>query len=165
MRTKPRPNYVQGALAGLIGGLVGAFAMNRFQAAAINLKGGGQRQEERESGGRPGSTQPAVTIAETLDQELHPQQKGPAGNSIHYLVGAAAGGFYGILVEKLPAGRAGFGALFGGGLWLLSDGIAVPLFGLSTMGTHSFSRHAFSLASHLVFGGAAECVRRGMRSL
>lgn len=73
---------------------------------------------------------------------------------------------YGILAERTPAARTGFGTLFGSALWLVSDEMAVPALGLSKAPqSYGISTHVSALASHVVYGAATEFVRGGLRAL
>src|SRR5262249_17565750 len=95
---------------------------------------------------------------------LKPEQKEPAGNLVHYVFGTAVGGLYGLLAEKAPHTRAGFGTLYGTAVWLGADEVALPLLGLSKAPRHyPWSTHASALASHLVYGSTMELVRLASR--
>ena len=100
-----------------------------------------------------------------LKRELQREEKGPAGDAVHYLFGTAAGGLYGVLAGKMPAARSGLGSLFGALLWLVSDEIAVPALGLAKPANqYPPSVHAASFGAHLVYGITTEVVRRGLRA-
>ncbi len=176
---RQRPNLGKGALAGLLGGLAASFVMNRFQAAISKAKEqekaegqppesasshGAQQQKRQHTGEEPATVRVAAAIAETVDREMRPEQREPAGNLVHYLFGTISGGVYGALAEQVPTARAGLGTLFGSVLWLVSDEIAVPALGLSRGPTAYPARvHATALASHLVYGTTTELVRRAVR--
>jgi uncharacterized membrane protein YagU involved in acid resistance len=56
--------------------------------------------------------------------------------------------------------------LFGTGLFVAADEVAVPALGLSkSPREYPLSTHLYGLASHLVYGFTAEYVRRGVRRL
>ena len=74
------------------------------------------------------------------------------------------GGLYGAIAELKPATTAGAGLPFGAAVWLIADEIIVPAFGLSKPPTeYPPSTHAYSIASHLVYGLTTEIVRREAR--
>ena len=152
----------KGALAGMAGGLVASFVMNEFQVGLAKLK------PRREAPGDAPSDEPATVkaAAKVLGRPLKEEEKGLAGNLVHYLFGTAVGGIYGLLAEENPAARAGYGVAFGSALWLVSDEIAVPALGLAK-GPRSYpvSVHASALASHVVYGAATELVRAGLRAM
>ncbi|HJT86267.1 MAG TPA: DUF1440 domain-containing protein [Bryobacteraceae bacterium] len=179
MRIIRKHHPAKDALAGMAGGLAGAFLMNQFQAALAKLKskqegpqdreaearqGGGE--PEREAADEPATVKAAVAVSTAvLKRELRREEKGPAGDAVHYLFGTAIGGLYGVLAGEKPAARAGFGALFGSLLWLVSDEIAVPALGLAkSPRAYPASVHASALGAHLVYGITTEVVRRGLRA-
>jgi hypothetical protein len=81
---------------------------------------------------------------------------------------------YGLVVASLYAGVRGgrdrggagamaSGALFGAGLWLLGDELAVPLLGLSGKPTrYPVTSHLQSLAQHVGFGVATATTTRAL---
>jgi len=96
--------------------------------------------------------------------ELTESEKKPAGAVVHYAFGAASGGLYGALAEVAPQVTAGAGIPFGAAFWVIADETAVPLLGLAKGPTeYPLSTHAYSLASHLVYGLTAEMSRRAVR--
>ena len=164
MFKKRRPNYAKGALAGIAGGLVASFAMNRFQgviAKAIPQNGSQHPDQE------PATVKLANALSrQVFNHELAPKEKAPAGNAVHYAFGAAAGALYGVLAEARATSRLGFGTLFGSMLWFVADEIVVPRLGLSGAASeYSASTHASALASHLVYGVTTDLVRRGLRAI
>jgi len=141
----------RGALAGLGAGILASLAMNRFQSwvARLSPPSGG--------GGDPTTVKAAEAVAGPLD----PKTKPKAGNAVHYLFGSALGLAYGTAAEAEPWVAGGFGLPFGGAVALLADEALVPAAGLSGPPWESpLSTHAYSLASHLVFGAALEAGRR-----
>jgi len=74
------------------------------------------------------------------------------------------GGLYGMIAGRRPKARAGLGSCFGAALWLISDEIAVPAFGLSKKPTeYPLSTHKEVLAAHIVYGVATDSLGRGVR--
>ena len=170
----------KGLVAGLAGGLVASWTMNQFQAAWTRI------QEGTEDSHGAQSMQPAegssgdqaqdvnqddatvrvakVIYRQVLGHELQESEKKPAGTAVHYAFGTVSGGLYGALAEVTPQVTAGAGVPFGAAFWLLADEISVPLLGLSKGPTeYPVSTHAYSLASHIVYGATAELSRRAIR--
>lgn len=171
-----------GLLAGAIAGIAGALAMNQFQRVAA-LAGGGREAPDATIGiprtGR--GPQPAQAIgnasddatarvanavATTLGKPLSdPRAKQMAGEFVHLAFGALNGALYGAMVEMNPRLRAGAGLPFGIAVWAFADAAMVPALGLkrSPLDT-SMGLHAYSAASHVVFGATTEFVRDVLRS-
>jgi putative membrane protein len=179
MWRRKKADLAKGAAAGLVGGLAASFAMNQFQALLAKsgqrtppgggghdtARHGAQEQKRQEAAEEPATVKAAAAISNAVDYELGREKKEPAGNLVHYVFGGAAGVLYGIAAEKAPAARAGFGTVFGAGLWVAADGIAVPAFGLSKEPReYPASVHLSALASHLVYGITLEGVRRVLRA-
>jgi hypothetical protein len=58
------------------------------------------------------------------------------------------------------------GAVFGVGLWLIGDELALPLLGLSDKPTaYHPTRHVQSLAAHLGYGVATAATTRALKTL
>lgn len=182
----PEAGIWKGLAAGAAGGLVAAAVMNRFQALLSRLAG----REERSHGaqslqqGSPrqgiglelraaGKDAPDDDATERLanavsvkisGRELTASEKAAAGTAFHYAMGATSGALYGALAEFAPAATSGAGLPFGAAVWLVADEALVPAAGLSkSPEEYPLSIHAYSFASHLVFGLTAEVVRRAAR--
>ncbi len=178
MWQRKRQSVGKGIAAGLIGGLVASWVMNRFQAGLSKLKESRQEDEPAESGyaERPQASAPeaeqepatvkvATLVArQVLRRDLPAAKKDIAGEVVHYAFGAAMGAAYGALAEAFPEARAGFGAAFGAALWLSADEIGIPAARLSgPPSQYPASVHASALASHAVFGVTTELLRRSLR--
>ncbi len=146
----------RGVLAGLVAGAVAAFAMDRFQAAvtALSSSDGG--------GDEPATEQAADALARQITgHDVAEAAKPLAGQAVHYAFGAALGAAYGVAAEFRPAVAAAGGLPFGIAAATLFDEVAVPAAGLgeppwkADLGTT-----AYAYASHLVFAGVLELVRR-----
>jgi uncharacterized membrane protein YagU involved in acid resistance len=88
-----------------------------------------------------------------------------AGQAIHYALGVGLGVAYGIAAEFRPAIASGYGVGFGIGTATLLDEAAVPAVGLGDAPWRSdLPTTLYGYASHIVFGGAAELVRRQVRA-
>ena len=173
----------KGLAAGLVGGLVASWTMNRFQDAWVSLAGapgaeGGQqgeaeksKQEKQQSQDEGGEEQTDATVKAAsavsegiFDHKLTKSEKKWAGPAVHYGFGTSVGGLYGAVAEVAPGVAAGAGLPFGAAFWLVADETAVPLLGLSKAPTeYPPSVHAYALASHFVYGLTTELVRRAVR--
>lgn len=156
---RPPPGSAAGeaaraVLAGVLGGILAAHAMDRFQRQAGKLM--------PSSGGSDPAT---VKVAErALGHPLPKARKPAAGTAVHLGFGAALGVVYGLATELEPRVAAGFGLPFGGAVAVLADEALVPAAGLSSAPWRTPpASHAYSLASHLVFGAALEAARRLLR--
>ena len=179
-------NIYKGVVAGLAGGLVASFTMNQFQSLLGKL----MANEERSHGAQSlqqGSPEHGIgrelaergvddphddatvrtgnAVAElVLNKHLTKPEKEFAGAVVHYAFGTGSGALYGALAEVVPATTACGGTAFGAAVWLLADEAIVPAAGLSRKPTdYPPSIHAYSFASHLVYGFTAEIVRRAIR--
>lgn len=170
----------KGIIAGLAGGLAGAWAMNQFQAVwsstaekihqtnASDGNGsanGNQSQNENESS--EDATMKTANRISTglLRRPLSKEQKKKAGPIVHYAFGGLMGGLYGAAVENSARAKAALGVPFGAALFLAADEVAVPLFGLSESPLeYPWNVHVQALATHLVYGVTTEVVRKGVRT-
>jgi hypothetical protein len=193
-RTIARDDYNvwKGFTAGLIGGLVASWTMNRFQDVwgrvheGIEAWRGNEShkvQGEHAEGGEKTSgpqhlefdakpevpddttVRAASAISEgVFGHKLTPGEKKIGGTAVHYLLGTSVGGLYGAAAEIAPNVTVGAGLPFGAVFWLVVDEGAVPLLGLSKGPTsYPLSIHAYALSSHFVYGLTAEMVRRAVR--
>ena len=171
----------KGIIAGAIGGAVGSFAMNQFQAAASRLfehpqqhprkrerarQAQGWKEHREPQGGEEenATIKAAVAVADAAGVKLPEDAKQPAGNAMHYGFGIASGAVYGALAEKWDGARACEGTAFGAVLWLIADEIAIPAMKLSKPAREYPPRvHAMALGSHVVYGFTTEMVRRALR--
>jgi len=185
-------NVWKGLAAGLIGGLVASWTMNRFQDVWSKLAKGVESGPDNPfqnvrgefadgvegSPGKRGSQadlQPDVqddttvraasAVSEGLfGHKLTPTEKKVGGTAVHYVLGTGVGGLYGATAEIEPKVTAGVGLPFGAVFWLVVDEGAVPLLGLSKGPTaYPPSTHVYALSSHFVYGLTAEVVRRAVR--
>ena len=173
-------DVVKGLAAGLVGGLVASWTMNRFQDVWTKVaesmkesqgngstKQGSKGEGEQSSGEQEDTTVKAASaISEGIfDHKLTKNEKKVAGPAVHYALGTSVGGLYGAVAELAPEVTAGAGLPFGAAFWLVADETAVPLLGLSKGPTeYPLGTHAYALASHFVYGLTAEVVRRAVRN-
>ena len=187
-----RSNWWKGLAAGLVGGLVASWTMNRFQDVWSKLAKSieawphyefqnvwGEFSEGLEESSDAQASKPSPTpevqddttvraasaVSEGLfDHRLTQSEKKIAGPAVHYILGTGVGGLYGVAAEMAPKVTAGKGLPFGAAFWLVVDESAVPLLGLSKGPTaYPLSTHAYALSSHFVYGLTAEVVRRAVR--
>lgn len=158
MPKKPRPVLWKGAVAGLAAGVVASFAMDRFQALVAALSSSDEQDE-------PATEKAADRLAESTTGSPVPDERKPlAGQGVHYALGTALGLAYGAAAEVKPAVTAGGGTAFGLGTAAVLDEAAVPAAGLGEVPWKTpAATHAYTLASHLVFGATAEVTRRLVR--
>jgi putative membrane protein len=163
-----RDNVTANVLAGLAGGLVASFAMERFQRALgamshdVGGAPGGGGQQYRKPQSEPATYKAADAIAEAgTGYEVPMPYKPAAGSLVHYAFGGAMGAIYGAASARNPQLAAGAGLPFGAAVWIVADEIGVPLTGLSKPPTaYPLKDHASAFAAHLVYGVTTEGVRR-----
>lgn len=160
-----------GAL-GIASGLVASLAMNGFQSgwSAVSMWLAPKQDHDGLGSEEPSTVKAADQVAKTTTGKRVPdQERQAAGQATHYAFGALLGGLYGAAGSAYPALRTGFGAPFGAGVWAVADELAVPAAGLGKPPTQTpLSTHAYSLASHLLFGAVLESsqllLQRGLQS-
>ncbi len=161
----------RGVVAGLVGGLAGAWVMNQVGPALERIFAGDARDGDGHEPGGEEETQPdpKVRVAETaaagvLGHSLTRRQRELAGPVVHYGFGGTLGAVYGGLGELFPALARGAGLPYGAAVWLGADEAALPALGLTEPPTtYPLSSHAHALPSHLVYGAATDLVRRLVR--
>ena len=182
-------NVWKGLAAGLIGGLVASWTMNRFQDVWFRVAKGNETGPANQLQNIPGEegeetscvqdsvvgSQPEVQDDTTVraasavsegvfGHKLTQSEKKIAGTAVHYVLGTGVGGLYGAAAEMAPNITTCGGLPFGAVFWLVVDEGAVPLLGLSKgPKAYPLSIHAYALSSHFVYGLTAEVVRRAVR--
>jgi len=165
-------------LVGAAAGVFGAVAMNAFQwlwAVAID-ENKAKRRGRLGQGGPLTKAEESETATEraagvlaraVLGRDMATAtERRLAGAALHAVTGAAAGAVYGAAAAKLtPKVTAWRGVLFGAGVWLLADQVAVPLLRLGRAPTrHRWASQLMNLCAHLVFGVTTDAVRRATLS-
>ncbi len=173
------------AVAGLVAGLAGAWAMSAFSAGweKVLPASAGRPQPHTASmaEARQQRTPPmhasqqewdttlntATVVARTIVHgPLSVSQQERGAVAVHYAVGAAMGALYAIAREYVPQLAAGEGAPFGAAVFLIAQEFEMPRMGLSKpAGQYSVAMHANSLGEHVVWGIATELVRRALWGL
>jgi hypothetical protein len=94
--------------AGAVGGLLGSWTMNLFQAGLSRF----QHQKQDSGQGEPATVQAAERVTEiTTGRHLSAEQKKTAEPLVHYGFGTAVGAIYGLLAAKTSVARAGAGTV------------------------------------------------------
>ena len=163
-------NAWKGLVAGVVGGVVASWTMDRFQYWWLSFGKGGElplQQTPSEAGNQeePATVKTASVISEgVFGHSLTVREKEIAGPIVHYAVGTTAGAVYGLAAEYEPDVTTLAGVPFGAAFWMLVDEGALSLLGLTKGPTaYPISTHAYALASHVVFGLTAEVVRSSVR--
>ena len=168
---------VRGAVAGMVGGVVGSTAMVVFNRLLAETGFGrqdlGARKQHRHVEGKPNTTDGTIAdepasekaasyVAEAVTTTpLDDHGKKIGGSLAHHAFGAMTGAFYGAVVSRVPQFAAGAGAPYGALVWLTAAEIGMPLTGLAKKPwAYRRERHAASFATHLVFGLILEATRR-----
>jgi len=157
--------------AGIAGGLLGSWTMNQFQALVSRTTAAssdsGQNTQPQQPAAEPATVKAAREISTRLfHHKPSDAEKEPAGEVMHYAMGAVSGIAYALTAEQLAPATWGHGLLFGTVLWLVADEGAVFALGLSKAPTeYPASSHANAWASHVVYGVMTDLVRRGLLRL
>ncbi len=154
-------NIAKSMMAGAVGGLVGSYVMNQFQAlvSAVATPNSTGKKESKQSDDATVRAAGAISRA-VFDRDLTSEEKIWAGPAVHYGLGTVLGAVYGALALDVPALTAGSGMVFGSAVWLGADEVGVPAAGLSGPPTETpLSGHVNALASHLVYGVVTAVVR------
>lgn len=153
----------KGLFAGALAGVAASWAMERFQE---------QWAQAKQTSGSSGSGQDEPSTIKAADRvalavtgsPVAPAHREAAGELVHYTTGAGIGAVYGLVAEIAPGPSFGFGAAYGTAVALGLDEAIVPALGLSKKAKDTPpSEHAYSLASHLVYGLTLEGARRIIR--
>src|SRR6266496_3093089 len=160
----------KGLVAGVVGGVIASWTMDRFQYWGLSFGGDDERELQQapsEEGNQeePATVKTASAISEgVFGHSLTAREKEIAGPIVHYVVGTTAGTVYGLAAEYEPHVTTLAGIPFGVAFWLVVDEGALSLLGLARGPTaYPISTHAYALASHLVFGLTTEVVRSTVR--
>jgi putative membrane protein len=166
-------SIARGMIAGALGGLIAAWVMNGFIAAATTvqetMKSPEQKaQEEAQKAAQPPdqSEDSTMKVADAVawlvtGEHLSREGKQKGGPIVHYAYGTLVGAMYGTLAELSGAVTAGAGTAFGTGLFIASDEVMV---GALITGQFPTKEPAASqlthYGAHLVYGATTELVRR-----
>jgi hypothetical protein len=166
----------KGALAGLVGGLIGTWFMSEYQALWSRVVNGGEPQsaggkhdardwQEKNEDQNANELAAQAVARNTVGRELSEDELEVAAPMMHYAFGSTMGAIYGAFVEEAPWAAAGAGSAYGALVWVGADEVAMPVIGWSRPQTYPLESHLQSLTAHLVFGVASEISRRAVRRL
>ena len=171
----------RGTAAGLIGGIIASWVMDRYQSiesrpvnvrrfdefladAGISQPESSKKHNEDGNGATVKTAQ--VMSRKLFDHELTQKEKNVAGPAVHYGFGAAVGALYGGLSEVIPTVSIGLGIPYATIVWLAGDEIAVPALGLDKPPTQvPVESHASHLATRFVYGITLDISRRVLRRI
>lgn len=170
------PDLARGAFAGLIGGLVGTWAMSEYQRLWTRVVNGEQPQSaggrhdardwQEKNEDRNANELAAQAVARhTIGRPLNEDELEVGAPLMHYAFGTMMGLFYGMAAERARWSTSGSGMGFGSAVWAGADEIAMPMLGWSRPQDHPAESHLQSLTAHFVYGVTTELVRRGVRSM
>jgi len=151
----------KGLLCGLIAGELASAAMDCYWWVAQKLPGA--RPEQKPKGPESGmakqepSTQiVADKVSEAITgHEVHKENKAIAGVVVHYAFGIFWGGLFGALAARIPRTGVPAGILYGVGIWLFADEIALRALDIAPDPEKvPLSQHVQALGAHLVYGSA-----------
>ena len=166
----PRPSLWKGALAGLVGGVVGTFVKSQAEPVLQDL---GERwfppspaETERPGAdvqGHPERMPPAELAQDVTDATLDEDQKLAAQEGIHWAFGTSAGAAYGVLAEYTGA-EAGYGVPAALALFAGTHASTLPALGLQASPAKlPAAWWVWEAGSHVVYGLTVDLVRRGVR--
>jgi putative membrane protein len=151
--SKRTRSIVKGAIAGLLGGIVGTaakYAVERVYPPRIH-----------------GEPEPAALIADQISEtSVQLNQEPVSKQSVHWAIGAATGAAYGAVAEFYPPATAKQGANFGIAMVALSHDSTLPLMGLASKPKPQTTREKTSeMVSHIAYGVVTETVRSIVRRM
>ena len=165
-----------GLAAGIIGGIVATWVLDKYQQGALeatraaeNAVNAGpilsRRQEDRLREQQLAHAEAAERIAQsTFGKGLSRNQRRNAVPIMQYAIGALAGGAYGFAVEILPVVRRGYGTGYSNLLFLGGSQAMLPWLNLGTRQKISPVKNG-GLSAALVYGATLETTRRIVRWL
>jgi len=164
-------------LAGAAGGAAGTFAMDSYMRAMKKALPDGKHSKPKEHLisliGRKHEKGESSTAA--LGRMLYEAATGERpsertrktlSKAVHWGYGVDLGGLYGVVRGRKRKLDVLGGLIYGAGLWVLGDEIAVPLIGLAE-GPKAYPTkiHAESLGAHLVYGVATAVATQLLRKI
>lgn len=138
-------------LFGAIGGLIGAWAMDKFQEQLSGDKGTAAKNRWHRA---PATVRTASKLADIfLKRELTEREMRFAAPAVHYAFGAVNGAIYAATINSKLGRKPYWSVLYGTGLWASADEIAVPLLKLAeSPWKFGWKSHAAALAAHWIYG-------------
>jgi predicted lipid-binding transport protein (Tim44 family) len=176
-RRKPREIKLLGGLAaGIIGGIVATWVLDKYQQGALEATRAAEnavnaepflsrRQEDRLREQQHAHAEAAERIAQsTFGKGLSRTQRRNAAPIVQYAIGALAGGAYGFAVEILPVVRRGYGSGYSNLLFLGGSQAMLPWLNLGTRQKITPAKNG-GLSAALIYGATLETTRRILRWL
>jgi hypothetical protein len=172
-RKRREVKLLGGLAAGVVGGLVATWALDRYQEGSLeatrraeNAAGAApivsRRQEDQLQEQRHAHSEAAERIAKsTFGRRLSRTQRRNAAPIVHYAAGALTGGIYGLSAEVLPIVRRGYGTGYSNLLFLGGSEALLPWFNVGRSKVQS--SRAGGLSAPLVYGAVLETTRRVLR--
>jgi len=171
IRSAERPPIGRGALAGLIGGLLGAGAMSlahTLMAARDRSPRDGAEPTSKPADTGAGvpreedaTVKVAAWLAHRVGYTLDNGDKAKASTLVHYAFGGCVGAAYGALAEIVPAVKFLMGAPFGAAVWLGAHVVTVPALGLAPSPVERpLAEEGKEAGLHLLYGVVTEVTRR-----
>ena len=108
MKNQSHRSAWKGLVAGVVGGIVASWAMDRFQYWWLSFDDGDERQlqqtqRDENTSDEPATVKTASVISEgVFGHSLTVKEKEIAGPAVHYAVGTTAGAVYGVVAEYEP---------------------------------------------------------------
>jgi hypothetical protein len=174
-RKRREVKLLGGLAAGIVGGLVATWALDRYQEGSLeatrraeNTEGAApilsRRQEDQLQEQQRVHAEAAERIARsTFGTHLSRRQRRHAAPIVHYAVGALTGGIYGLTAEVLPIVRRGYGTGYSNLLFLGGSQAILPWFNLASGPQQLRASRAGGLSAPLVYGAVLETTRRILR--
>lgn len=152
-------NIFTDLLAGAVAGAVAVWVMDRIDW--FDYRHEDPQARERTQQVRPGGMAPAQVVAARvaghLDRPIGSRRRHSLGLAVHYTLGMGPGALYAALRDRYPIMRAGHGALFGLGLFVVQDELLNSVTGLAAKpDEYPWQAHARGLIAHVVYGVATE---------
>jgi uncharacterized membrane protein YagU involved in acid resistance len=167
MAKKNKHNSLKGALVGLVAGGVAGAVMDGYWAVVKNLPGARPEQKPKPGDNNQTEEKPSTQIiadkaAEALTGKEVPKKNKPAaGIGVHYATSLGFGLPFGALAARLPGLGILAGALYGAGIWLFFDEIALRALKIAPKPEKvPMSEHLQALGAHLVYGASTAAVTR-----
>jgi predicted lipid-binding transport protein (Tim44 family) len=166
-----------GLAAGIIGGLVATWVLEKYQQGALEATRQAEsafdadpvlsrRQEDQLRTQQRAHAEAAERIAQsTFGKGLSRTQRRNAAPIVHYAIGALAGGAYGFAAEILPVVRRGYGTGFSNLLFLGGSQAMLPWLNLGTRQKVPSAVNANGLSAAFLYGAVLETTRRVLRWL
>ena len=163
-----------GLAAGIIGGIVATWVLDKYQQGALeatraaeNAVNAGpilsRRQEDRLREQQLAHAEAAERIAQsTFGKGLSRNQRRNAAPIVQYAIGALAGGAYGFAVEILPVVRRGYGTGYSNLLFLGGSQAVLPWLNLGTRQKIAPLKNG-GLSAPIIYGATLETTRRILR--